>query len=382
MTGGFREGSLLGGRYRLGRVLGTGGMATVWLARDERLQRPVAVKILSDTLAADPNYLRRFRREARLAAGLSHPNLVMLYDFGGEEERPFLAMEYIEGGSLADRISAGTARALDPSRLARELLEALACIHSAGIVHRDVKPANVLVATDSSAKLTDFGIAQPEDATRLTSTGLVVGTRSYIAPEVGRGEPATGRSDLYSCGIVLREAIGDPLPPELANLVTRLRDQDPGQRPESAARALALLAETSAPAGAEASTATAATEPLATEPLEPDPTARTIPIGARSRQPRSWQPRVLRTPHALAAVILIAALIVLVALLLTGGDDGSSPGTRPARDSGAEEAPPAEESGGRDQPTAPSEPRTGSGEPKEEKPSKKQRGKSKGRGKP
>jgi serine/threonine-protein kinase len=139
----LRDGALLGGRYRLERVLGTGGMATVWLARDERLGRPVAAKILSDTLAADPTYLRRFRREVRLAAGLSHPNLVTVYDFGGEGERPYLAMEYVEGGSLADRISAGTARALDPSRLARELLGALDHIHGAGIVHRDIKPGNV-----------------------------------------------------------------------------------------------------------------------------------------------------------------------------------------------------------------------------------------------
>src|SRR5215218_8809416 len=111
MATGFEQGSLLGGRYRLKRLLGTGGMASVWLARDERLRRPVAVKVISDTLAADANYLRRFRREARLAAGLSHPNLVMLYDFGGEGDRPFLAMEYVQGGTLADRISAGTARA-------------------------------------------------------------------------------------------------------------------------------------------------------------------------------------------------------------------------------------------------------------------------------
>jgi serine/threonine protein kinase len=247
MGNGFREASLLGKRYRLERVLGTGGMATVWLARDERLRRPVAAKILSDTLAADPAYLRRFHREARVAAGLSHPNLVKVYDFGGEGERPYLVMEYVERGSLADRISEGSARGLDASRLARELLEALDHIHGAGIVHRDVKPGNVLIAPDGTAKLTDFGIAQPEGATRLTSTGLVVGTRSYIAPEVGRGEPATVRSDLYSCGTVLREASGDPPPPELAALVTRLGDgprcrhgrrgrSSPGPRPAPGVR--------------------------------------------------------------------------------------------------------------------------------------------------
>ena len=372
MATGFHEGSLLGGRYRLARMLGTGGMATVWLAWDERLRRSVAVKVISDTLVADPAYLRRFRREARLAAGLSHPNLVMLYDFGGEGDRPFLAMEYVEGGSLADRISAGTARALDPGRLARELLEALDHIHSAGIVHRDVKPGNVLIAPDGTAKLTDFGIAQPEGATRLTSTGLVVGTRSYIAPEVGRGEPATPRSDLYSCAIVLREAIGDPPPPELADLVTRLGDQDPERRPESASRALALLAEPSASAGAEATTAT--------EPLAADPTPRTIPIGSRSRGPRRGPTRMLRAPRPLAGVALLAALIVLGAILLSGGDR-SSTGTRPARDSPGEEAPPAEEPAGAEEPAAPSEPAKGSGKPNKTKPSKTPPGKAKGRSK-
>jgi eukaryotic-like serine/threonine-protein kinase len=374
MATGFREGSLLGGRYRLERILGTGGMATVWLARDERLRRPVAAKILSDTLAADPAYLRRFRREARLAAGLSHPNLVMLYDFGGEGDRPFLAMEYVDGGSLADRISAGTARALDPSRLARELLEALDHIHRAGIVHRDVKPGNVLIAPDGTAKLTDFGIAQPEGATRLTTTGLVVGTRSYIAPEVERGEPATRRSDLYSCGIVLREAIGDPAP-ELADLVARLGDQDPGRRPESAARALALLAGPSASAGPGAGTVTTPTEPLAPR------TARTIPIGARPRQRRSEHTRIVRIPRQLVGIFLLAALVVLGAILLTGGDNGSPTGTSPARTSTNGEAQPAEQPSGREEPGPPGEPPKGSGKPEKEKSSKKPPGKAKGRGK-
>ena len=243
----FGEGALLAERYRLEDVLGTGGMASVWLARDERLGRPVAVKLLSDSLAHDESYLSRFRREARLAAGLSHPNLVTVYDFGGEEQRPFLVMEYVEGETLAGRIADGTALELDPGRLARELLGALEPIHSAGIVHRDIKPANVLIARDRTSRLTDFGIAQPQDATRLTSTGMVIGTRNYIAPEVLRGEPATVRSDLYSCAVVLQEAFDDLLPAGLAELAERLGDEDPARRPASASRALASLAAPSAP---------------------------------------------------------------------------------------------------------------------------------------
>jgi eukaryotic-like serine/threonine-protein kinase len=187
MAWGFSEGALVAGRYRLERILGTGGMASVWLARDERLGRPVAVKLLSDSLAHDESYLHRFRREARLAAGLSHPNLVTVYDFGDEDERPYLVMEYVEGGTLTDRIAGGTAHELDPGRLARELLDALDHIHSAGIVHRDIKPGNVLIAPDGSARVTDFGIAQPEGATRLTGTGLRPVTMSWRPP---RSRPA------------------------------------------------------------------------------------------------------------------------------------------------------------------------------------------------
>ena len=363
MAIGLREGSLLGERYRLERMLATGGMATVWLARDERLRRPVAVKILSDTLVADPAYLRRFRREARLAASLSHPNLVKVYDFGGGDDRPYLAMEYVEGQSLADRISAGTARRLDSSRLARELLKALDHIHGAGIVHRDVKPGNVLIAPDGTVKLTDFGIAQPEGATRLTSTGFVIGTRSYIAPEVGRGEPATARSDLYSCGMVLREAIGDPLPPGLAGLVTRLGDQDPNRRPESASRALAVLARPSSSGGPEPTTAT--------EPLPPDRTAPTIPIGGH----RSAR-RVVVGPVPLAGVALLATLIVLGVILLSGGEDKSSTGGSESRDaSGAEarqQAPTSsgQEPAGSGELTTPTEPPEASAKPGREKPPK------------
>jgi len=313
MAWGLGEGALVAGRYRLERILGTGGMASVWLARDERLGRPVAVKLLSDSLAHDESYLSRFRREARLAAGLSHPNLVKVYDFGGEEERPYLVMEYVEGGTLASRIDGGTAQELDPDRLTRELLGALDHIHSAGIVHRDIKPGNVLIAPDGSARVTDFGIARPEDATRLTSTGLVVGTRDYIAPEVLRGEAATVRSDLYSCAMVLQEAFGDLLPPRLAPLVEELGDEDPARRPESASGALARLAASSAPSAPGAS----ATAPTA--PLPPDRTAPTIPIGATTARTR---------PHRrlLTGLGIIAALLVVGVLMLSGGDEGSSPG--------------------------------------------------------
>jgi eukaryotic-like serine/threonine-protein kinase len=335
MAWGFGEGELVAGRYRLERILGTGGMASVWLARDDRLGRAVAVKFLSDSLAHDDSYLSRFRREARLAAGLSHPNLVKVYDFG-EDERPYLVMEYVEGGTLADRIAAGTAHELDPDRLARELLGALDHIHSAGIVHRDIKPGNVLIAPDGSARVTDFGIAQPEGATRLTGTGLVVGTRNYIAPEVLRGDPATVGSDLYSCALVLQEAFGEPLPPRLAPVVEWLADEEPARRPESASAVLARLGAAGAPSGPSAS----ATAP--TVPFSRDRTAPTIPVGAATT-------RIQRRGPLLAGLATLAALLVVGILMLSGGDGGSPPGD--VQGEGGGTASSADTTGAQDGPT-------------------------------
>jgi serine/threonine protein kinase len=219
MTDFAAGGSLADGRYTLERRLGAGGMAAVWLARDERLGRHVAIKALSDTLAGEEGYVRRFRREARVAAGLSHPNLVRVFDFG-DDPRPYLVMEYVEGGTLAEHLR--DERELDCNGLVRRLLDALVHVHEAHIVHRDVKPANVLMGTDRRARLTDFGIAQPEDATQLTQTGGVMGTMRYLAPEVLEGEPATPGSDLYALGMLIRaRRPADRARPRRAPLVRR-----------------------------------------------------------------------------------------------------------------------------------------------------------------
>ena len=208
----FGPGAILGERYRLERRIASGGMATVWLARDEELERRVAIKVLSDVLAEDPAYTERFRREARVAAGLSNPNLVRVFDYSAESERPYIAMEYVEGGTLADRVAQGTADDFDSRRLARELLGALAAIHAAGVIHRDVKPSNVLLDPNGSTRLTDFGIARPENATELTGTGQVLGTLKYMAPEVLAGQPATERSDLRHRRGARRVPRRDPAP--------------------------------------------------------------------------------------------------------------------------------------------------------------------------
>ena len=217
------------GRYVLERLLGTGGMAAVWLARDSTLDRPVAIKVLSDTLASDAGYVERFRREALLAARLSHPNLVKVFDFE-PEPRPALIMEYVDGGTL-DQADDDAETAIDPDALATQLLGALEHIHGAGIVHRDVKPGNVLIDDDGRAMLTDFGIAQPEDATKITKTGEVIGTLAYMAPEIQAGERATPQSDLYSTGVVLRDHIDGDASDSLHRLIERLTEPDPGLRP-------------------------------------------------------------------------------------------------------------------------------------------------------
>src|SRR4051812_11095106 len=160
-------GARLGERYTLTRLIGTGGMASVWAAHDPRLDREVAVKVISDTLALDSTFVDRFAREARISAALSHPHVVGAFDYGNPGGRPYLVMEYVAGGTLSSRLKEGRTD-WDPVPLARELLDALAHIHTAGILHRDLKPANVLFGTDGRARLTDFGIANLADGTRLT----------------------------------------------------------------------------------------------------------------------------------------------------------------------------------------------------------------------
>src|SRR3954467_1829465 len=231
-------GELLKDRYRLERTLGRGGMAAVWLGHDEVLERQGAVKVLSDTIAPDPGFVARFRREARTAASLSHPSLVGVYDYSDEGERPYLVMQFVPGENLAALLERG--EGVDCDRLARELLEALDHIHSVGILHRDIKPANIVIEPDRTAKLIDFGIALPADATALTNPGLILGTERYAAPEVMAGEQATARSDLYSAGVVLRACEGE-CSRVLGALIDGLTSKAPMARPASARQALARL---------------------------------------------------------------------------------------------------------------------------------------------
>jgi eukaryotic-like serine/threonine-protein kinase len=199
---------LIGGRYRLDRPLGAGPMAEVWLAHDVELERPVALKLLAPT--ADDE---RFGREARAAAALSHANVVRLYDYGTEGDRPFMAFEYLAGGTLEDRLVGGAPLPDEESRaVAAELAAGLAHAHREGLVHRDIKPANVLFDDDGHAKLADFGIARLSTADTFTEAGTIMGTAAYISPEQAAGEPAGTASDVYSFGAVLYRMLTGRLP--------------------------------------------------------------------------------------------------------------------------------------------------------------------------
>jgi eukaryotic-like serine/threonine-protein kinase len=202
------EGRILDGRYQLGSLLGAGGMARVYLATDRVLERQVAVKVLRASDAQDPLFVERFRREARAAARLSHPNIVAVFDSGSDADQPYLVMEYVPGQSLA-QVLARQGR-LAPRRvveLAIQVCAALAAAHAQGLVHRDIKPANVLVGPDGQVKVTDFGIVKASAATTLTGTGTVLGTAAYLSPEQAHGGPVDARSDLYGLGCVLYELV-------------------------------------------------------------------------------------------------------------------------------------------------------------------------------
>ena len=213
---------MLASRYRLGETLGSGGMATVYDAVDERLQRPVAVKVLQPALAVRPDVRARFESEARAAAQLTHPNVVAVFDTGESppDGTPFLVMERLPGTTLADRFGAAASGGVPVEvdwllRVAGDVLGALGAAHSAGIVHRDVKPANILLAADGCAKVGDFGIAKSLEvaaAADLTSTNQLIGTPAYLAPERVAGEPATVQADLYALGVVLYEGLAGRKP--------------------------------------------------------------------------------------------------------------------------------------------------------------------------
>ncbi len=322
------------GRYRVGRSLGQGGMATVHLARDDRLGRDVAIKRLSEAMSGDEIFRERFMREARTAAGLSHPNIVAVFDVGEEEGIPFIVMECVEGRTLAELLA--QSGPLDPDRAVDLVLQACAGLehaHEAGLVHRDIKPQNLLVRADDTLKIVDFGIARPVDGTQLTLAGTILGTAAYLAPEQALGERVTSAADLYSLGAVTYELLsGRPpytfeslaelpvkqregLPPpidgvsqELQDVVRRCLAPDPADRPPSAAGLAHELAQASPETPAESI------------PAAGDVTVATRVIGPPKRTAGVSWPQV-----AAAGLLGVAALTAGLAFGLTRGDDDPAP---------------------------------------------------------
>ena len=270
------------GRYELGDEVGEGGMATVYRARDKELRRDVAVKVLFPHLARRPEIVRRFHREARAAAALEHPNILRIYDVGGDlesDDPPFIVMELIRGTTLLGEIERrGPMFAEVAACVGALLADALAVAHAAGIIHRDIKPANVLVAQDGRLLLADFGVARLETEDSLvTKTGALLGTPAYMSPEQASGDIATAKSDLYSLGATLYQLVTGTLPyagspakvmallatgqriaavkkraavgPELSRMIDRLMETEPASRPTSAKEVAAELRATSAPLG-------------------------------------------------------------------------------------------------------------------------------------
>jgi eukaryotic-like serine/threonine-protein kinase len=206
-------GTILSGRYRLDARVGAGGMSTVYRAHDETLQRQVAIKLLNREVSSDSDQLERFRREARAVAQLSHPHIVGVIDAGEDDNRPYIVFEYIEGETLKERIRRqGRLSIPEAVAYAIEIARALGAAHARHIVHRDVKPQNVLIDEEGSAKVTDFGIARTLDEEGLTADGRVIGTTDYVSPEQALGHHVTGQSDLYSLGIVLYEMLTGEVP--------------------------------------------------------------------------------------------------------------------------------------------------------------------------
>ena len=310
--------TLFDGRYRIMRKLGSGGMADVYLAEDEELGRRVAIKILNDRHANDDSFVERFRREAKNAAGLSHPNIVSIYDRGEAEGTYYIAMEYLDGRSLKELVVArGPLPIPDAIAATRQVLVALRFAHRKGVVHRDIKPHNVMADADGRLKVTDFGIARA-GVSQMTEAGSIIGTAQYLSPEQARGAAVDQRSDLYAVGVVLYEMLtgqvpftGDSpveiamkhlsdtprppsllrpdIPPDLDMVVLRALAKHPEDRFQTAEEMDAELERVAAGAGVTAETADAATAVLSGTALSNAPTAIVPPRRPPTRARTSYQ---------------------------------------------------------------------------------------------
>ncbi len=329
-------GALVASRYRLLSLLGRGGTAEVWRAEDESLDRDVALKLV--TVPTDDSAARA-GEEARLLARLNHPGLVPVYDAGTDErDRPWVVMELVEGETLADTLKRGPLDSARAAVVGRSIAEALGYVHAQGLVHRDVKPANVLVGDDGRVRLTDFGIARLVDSARVTSTGMMVGTASYLAPEQVAGEPVGPPADVYALGLVLlecltgqREYAGSTVEVALARLqrspdvpatlpagwpglLRAMTAREPSARPTPVAAAADLAAIA---AGGEATTVLAAAP--SADRTTVLPRTRVAPAAVAERYEQVEPVRTLPPPPPRrSSVPWVVALLLLVAVIGAG----------------------------------------------------------------
>jgi eukaryotic-like serine/threonine-protein kinase len=330
-------GEKIAGRYELEELVGHGGMSSVYKARDSLLERNVALKVLHEQYNADEDFVERFKREARSVAQLQHPNIVTVIDRGAADGRQYIVFEYIDGENLKELLGRkGRLDVREALEIAVEVARGLAFAHGQGLVHRDVKPQNVLLNGDGRAKVTDFGIARSVDVEGMTETGTILGTSNYIAPEQASGQPVDAQTDVYALGVVLYELLAGEVPfpgenfvavamkhvheppPNLLDLradtplrvaaaVDRALEKDPDQRFPSmdalAAELEACLAE------------------LERDADNHDDRTMVIPARQRRRPPKAAS----RLPLAIGLLaLLVLAAIVVGLLMIAGGGDGKS----------------------------------------------------------
>lgn len=370
---------ILNGRYELERKVGEGGMARVYLGRDLRLSRAVAIKVLHSQYASDPSFIARFNHEAQAAANLRHPNIIDIYDVGQDDDIPYIVMEYVEGQDLKALLRLGGPLPIERAvEIAEQVASGLDAAHRAGLVHRDVKPQNIIISTTGVAKITDFGIAKSALSTSATETGVIFGTADYLSPEQARGLVATPASDIYSLGITLYEMLtarlpfsgensvavamqhvsaqppapssyNPRIPPQLENIILGAIEKDPARRPPSA-RAFAQMLQGYRRMGDQGTVVRTVPVPQQQlrqqqprqQPAESDtvaysprpvprPRPVTMPPTNRSLPPRPSIPEPAPRSSGLGfggfllGLLLIVGVIALVGALASGGLAGLMP---------------------------------------------------------
>jgi eukaryotic-like serine/threonine-protein kinase len=318
--------AIAGGRYRVERVIGDGAMAKVVLARDGELGRAVAVKLLDERLADDESFRARFAREARLAAALSHANIVTVFDAGETEGRPYIVMEYVEGRSLAERLQQeGPLPPEEVRRIAIQVCAGLEHAHLAGLIHRDLKPGNLIERRDGAIKIADFGIARTAETTELTEAGTIVGTAAYLAPEQAEGGEITPATDLFALGVVLYELLTGQRPWKIETLadlgrrttepVRQLSQSVPASLRDAVERCLQRDPEDRPPSAAE----------LARSLEDRPDAAATVVLPRAQRRRRAPRRRASPAPWIAAVLSLIVLVLAALALAIASRGDGESP---------------------------------------------------------